>query len=78
VKACILNVLQEESLLGGFAHAEILEHLDTGFFIPENKITGEKLNTQRNVTKEMVYQKFFSMLENKVSWEREKNRKLNG
>lgn len=78
VKACILNVLQDESLLGGYLHSEILEHLDTGFFIPENKITGEKQNTQKTVTREMVYHTFFSMLENRVKWEREKNAKLNG
>lgn len=76
VKACILNVVQDESLLGTLVHAESLEHLDNGSFIPEDKKTGIKTNLQKVVTKEMVYNKFFSMLENVVKWERVKNEKL--
>lgn len=73
VKACILNVAQEKDMLGSFAHGEALEHLDIGFFIPEDKKTGHKSNTQKQVTKEMVYKKFLNILENKIQWERKKN-----
>lgn len=73
VKACILNVAQEKDMLGSFAHGEALEHLDIGFFIPEDKKTGHKSNSQKQVTKEMVYKKFLNILENKIQWERKKN-----
>ena len=76
VKACILNVAQEESLLGTFIHGEALEHLESGFYIPEDKKNSIKGNLQKPVTPEMVYHKFYNMLENKVKWERGKNDKL--
>lgn len=76
VKACILNVLQDPSVLGSFLHGEALEHLETGYYIPENKVTGVKSNSQKSVTREMVYGKFFNMLENKIKWERNKNKKV--
>ena len=76
VKRCILNVVQDESLLGSILHCESLEHLENGTFIPENKITGAKDNVSKQVTKDMVYKKFFNMLENKVKWERRKNELL--
>lgn len=76
VKACILNVVQEESLLGSFIHGEALEHLENGFYIPEDKKTSIKGNLQKPVTLEMVYHKFYNMLENRIKWEREKNKRI--
>lgn len=76
VKVCVLSVLQDESVLGTYLHGEALEHLETGFYIPEDKKTSLKGNVQKAVTKEMVYHKFYNMLENKINWERKKNAKL--
>lgn len=73
VKVCILNVAQDESLLGSYSHCEVLEHLENGFFIPENKKTGDKSNAQKTVTKEMIYGKFLQILENRIKWEKRKN-----
>lgn len=73
VKACILNVAQDESILGSFVHCESIEHLEHGNYISEDRITGMKDNVQRAVTKEMVYRKFLNILENRVKWERRKN-----
>ena len=76
VKSCILDVYQEEDMLGTIVHCEALDHLENGSFIPENKTTGVKENTQKSVTKEMVYGKFYNLLEHKVRWERKKNELL--
>ena len=76
VKTCILNVLQDDSSLGAHLHGEALEHLETGFYIPEDKKTSIKGNMQKPVTREMVYHKFYNMLENRIRWEKEKNNQL--
>jgi glycosyltransferase involved in cell wall biosynthesis len=70
VKACILSIAQDESLLGSILHAETLEHLNKGHFIPHGA------DQPKIVNKELVYNKFIYMLEERVKWEKEKNRKL--
>lgn len=76
VKSCILDVAQDESILGSYVHCETIEHLERGNYIIEDKKTGLKDNVQKPVTKEMVYKKFLNILENRITWERRKN-KLN-
>lgn len=77
VRECILRVAQEPNLLGTYIHGEVIEHLETGFYIPEDKKTSLKKNKQRVVNKEMVYARFLKLLEEKIKWERKKNQVLN-
>lgn len=76
VMACILNVTQDESLLGSAIHCESIEHLENGKFVPEDRISGMKGNIEKQVTKEMVYNKYLSLLNERVKWERNKNKSL--
>ena len=71
VKACILSIVQDDSLLGSIMHAETLEHLNKGQFIPHGS------DQPKVVNKEIVYNKFIYMLEERVKWEKEKNKRLN-
>jgi len=78
VKTCILSVVQDPKLLGSDIHAEVLDHLNNGFLIVEDKISGKKDAAQRSITRDMIYGRFFNMLENKVSLIRKKNKILHG
>jgi len=77
VKACILNVSQDKSLLGSYEHAEGLTRLEVGSYIEENIKTGRKERDQRAITREMVYEKFYNMLMRRIDCERRKNHSLN-
>lgn len=77
VMSCILDVLQDPRYVGSYVHSKTLDELETGISVPDDSATGKKQNIFLKVTKEMVYQRFFQMLEEKVLWERRKNQTLN-
>lgn len=70
MKACILSIVQDPSLLGSHMHAESLERLNKGSFIPHGRDTPVAVN------KETIYNHFIYLLEKRVKWEKEKNRVL--
>ena len=71
MKACILAIVQDPTLLGSYLHAESLERLNKGSFIPQGS------DQQRAVNKETIYNHFIYLLEERVKWEKEKNKVLN-
>ena len=75
--SCIIDVLQDTRYIGSYIHSKTLDELETGISVPDDSATGKKQNIFLKVTKEMVYQRFFQMLEEKVLWERRKNQMLN-
>lgn len=70
VKACILSIIQDQSLLGSHFHAEALERLNKGSFIPHG---GDQPHV---VNKQTIYNHCIYLLEERVKWEKEKNRAI--
>lgn len=76
VRMCILHVAHDPSLLGSFVHAECLEHLEVGTYIPEDKFNFQKSNFMIPIKKESVYSRFRRIRENINIWEKERVRRI--
>lgn len=67
---CILNVACQESLLGSFLHAQMLDALNSGFIVVKD--TQEKDGGILQIDKKYVYNKFRSIRENINIWENQR------
>ena len=76
VKNCIIHVARKPELLGTYIHAEILNHLEIGSYIPEDKFTFQKSNFMVPITKESVYNRLRRIYETELSWEKERLKRL--
>jgi glycosyltransferase involved in cell wall biosynthesis len=76
VKNCFIHVARRPDLLGTYMHAEILNHLEVGSFIPEDKFTFVKSNFMIPIKKDAVYNRLRRMYETEMSWEKARVKRL--
>ena len=76
VKTCFLHVARRPDLLGTFLHAEILNHLEVGSYVPEDKFTFTKSNFMVPIKKDSVYNRLRRMYETEITWERARIKRI--
>lgn len=72
VKACISYVAHMPELLGSYIHGEMLDHLQAGHFIPEDKFKFQKAQFMVPIQKKSVYDRLKVLRERTNVWERKR------